>query len=44
MVVARTSASSGLMTNSRSVSVLEGAICNNGTISPVSGTVYWIRL
>ena len=30
MVVASTSASSGLMTNSRSVSVLEGAICNNG--------------
>ena len=44
MIAARTSASSGLMTSSRSVSVLDGAICSSGTSSPVPGRVYWIRL
>ena len=33
----RTSASSGLTSSSRSVSVLDGAICSSGTSSPVRG-------
>ena len=37
MIAARTSASSGLMTSSRSVSVFDGAICSSGTSSPVAG-------
>ena len=44
MIAASTSASSGLMTSSRSVSVLDGAICSSGTSSPVPGSRYWIRL
>src|SRR5665647_94288 len=44
MMVESTSASSGLMTSSRSVSVLDGAICSSGISSPVAGSVYWIRL
>jgi len=38
-IAARTSASSGLITNSRSVSVFDGAICSSGTVSPVLGRV-----
>src|SRR5665647_2771598 len=44
MIAARTSASSGLMTRSRSESVFDGAICSSGTISPVLGRLYWMRL
>ena len=44
MIAARTSASSGLITSRRSVSVFEGAICSSGTSSPVPGRVYWMRL
>ena len=32
------------MTRSRSVSVLDGAICSRGTSSPVPGSRYWTRL
>ena len=39
-----TSASSGLTTRSRSVSVLDGAICSSGTSSPVVGSRYCTRL
>jgi hypothetical protein len=39
-----TSAMSGLITKSRSVSVLDGAICSSGTISPVAGSRYCTRL
>ena len=39
-----TSASSGLITNSRSVSDLDGAICSSGTSSPVVGSRYWMKL
>ena len=44
MTAARTSASSGLTTSSRSVSVLDGAICSNGISSVLVGGVYWTRL
>ena len=44
MMVLSTSASSGLMTRSRSASVLDGAICSSGTSSPVPGSRYWTRL
>ena len=44
MIADRTSASSGLMTRSRSASVLDGAICSSGTSSPVAGSRYWTRL
>ena len=44
MTAARTSASSGLTTSSRSVSVLDGAICSNGMTSVLVGGVYWTRL
>ena len=44
MMADSTSASSGLMTRSRSVSVLDGAICSSGTSSPVVGRRYWTRL
>src|SRR5215467_2255550 len=44
MMVLSTSASSGLMTSSRSASVLDGAICSRGTSSPVAGSRYWTRL
>ena len=44
MIAARTSASSGLTTSSRSVSVFDGAICSSGTSSPVAGRLYWMRL
>lgn len=44
MTAARTSASSGLMTSRRSVSVLDGAICSSGMSSRLVGRVYWIRL
>jgi hypothetical protein len=44
MTAARTSASSGLMTRSRSVSVLDGAICSSGISSALVGGVYWTRL
>ena len=37
MIAARTSARSGQTTRSRSVSVLDGAICSSGTSSPVVG-------
>ena len=37
MMADRTSASSGLMTSSRSASVLDGAICSSGISSPVDG-------
>jgi hypothetical protein len=36
-----TSASSGLTSSSRSVSVLDGAICSSGTSSPVDGSRYF---
>ena len=44
MTALSTSASSGLTTRSRSVSVLDGAICSSGTSSPVPGSRYWMRL
>ena len=44
MIAASTSASSGLMTSSRSSSVLDGAICSSGMSSPVPGSRYWTRL
>jgi hypothetical protein len=44
MMVDSTSASSGLMTSSRSTSVLDGAICSSGTSSPVPGSRYCTRL
>jgi hypothetical protein len=37
MIELRMSASSGLTTSSRSSSVFEGAICNNGMTRPYSG-------
>jgi hypothetical protein len=40
----RTSASSGLTSSRRSVSVLDGAICSSGTTSPVEGSRYWMML
>ena len=43
MMALSTSASSGLTTSSRSVSVLDGAICSSGTSSPVLGSRYWIE-
>ena len=44
MISLSTSASSGLMTSSRSVSVLDGAICSSGISSPVAGSLYWMKL
>ena len=44
MMADKTSASSGDTTRSLSSSVLEGMICSRGTISPVVGSRYWIRL
>ena len=44
MIADSTSASSGLMTSSRSASVLEGVICSRGISSPVAGSRYWMRL
>ena len=44
MMALSTSASSGLTTKRRSASVLDGATCNSGTISPVVGRRYWTRL
>jgi len=44
MIADSTSAVSGLTTRSRSVSVLDGAICSSGTISPVPGSRYCTRL
>ena len=44
MIADSTSASSGLTTRSRSVSVLDGAICSSGMSSPVAGSRYWTRL
>ncbi len=44
MIIASTSASSGLTTSRRSVSVFDGAICSSGTTSPVVGSRYWITL
>jgi hypothetical protein len=44
MTAARTSASYGLMTSSRSVSVSDGAICSSRTHSPLFGRVYSMRL
>jgi len=43
MTVARTSATCGLMTSSRSVSVSDGAICSSRTHSPLFGRVYSMR-
>jgi hypothetical protein len=40
----RTSASSGLTSSNRSVSVLDGAICSSGTNSPVVGSRYSVML
>ena len=39
-----TSASSGLTSSRRSVSVLEGAICSSGTTSPLEGRRYSVML
>ena len=44
MMVDSTSASSGEITSSRSVSVLDGVICSSGISSPVAGSRYWMRL
>ena len=44
MIADSTSASSGEITSSRSVSVLDGVICSSGISSPVPGSRYWIRL
>ena len=44
MMADKTSASSGDTTRSRSSSVFDGMICSRGTISPVDGSRYWIRL
>ena len=44
MMALRTSASSGLMTSSRSASVLDGTICSSGTSSPVEGRWYCTKL
>src|SRR6266700_1226378 len=44
MMADSTSASSRLTTRSRSVSVLDGAICSSGTSSPVVGRRYCTRL
>lgn len=44
MIAASTSASSGLMTSSRSASALDGAIWSSGTSSPVLGNRYCTRL
>ena len=32
------------MTSSRSVSVLDGAICSSGISSPLAGSLYWMKL
>ena len=42
MMADSTSASSGVITSSRSWSVLDGAICSSGISSPVAGSRYWI--
>jgi hypothetical protein len=39
-MVASTSANSGEITSSRSVSVLDGVICSSGMSSPVAGSRY----
>ncbi len=39
-----TSANSGEITRSLSVSVLDGAMCSRGTSSPLAGSRYWTRL
>jgi hypothetical protein len=44
MTADSTSASSGLITRSRSASVLDGAICRSGTSSSVVGSRYWTIL
>ena len=44
LIADRTAASSGPMTRSRSVSVLDGAMDSRGTSSPVAGSRYWTRL
>src|SRR5258708_5821540 len=44
MIADSTSASSGLTTSSRSVSVLDGTMCSSGMSSPVPGSRYWTRL
>ena len=44
MIADSTSASSGLTTSSRSVSVLDGTMCSSGISSPVPGSRYWTRL
>jgi len=44
MITLSTSASSGPITRSRSVSVLDGAICSSGISSPVAGSWYWMKL
>jgi hypothetical protein len=44
MMALSTSASSGLMTSSRSVSVLDGVIRSSGISSPAAGSRYWMRL
>jgi hypothetical protein len=41
MMTDSTSASSGLTTRSRSVSVFDGAICSSGMSSPVVGSRWW---
>ncbi|MGH8920968.1 MAG: hypothetical protein ACRD0H_21990 [Actinomycetes bacterium] len=44
MTALSTSARSGAMTSSLSVSVFDGAICSSGISSPVAGSRYWTKL